>query len=526
MDEMNNNEMEKLYAETFQSIQIGALLHGKVIAVKADNVIVDVGYKSEGYVRREEFSDQEIRTLMPGDPIEVYVEQVRDSEGLMRLSKERATKIKTWDVIEKAFQENSPVEGKVTEKTKGGMTVDIDGVKAFLPSSQIDTRIIRDLDSLIGQKMVFRILKMNSKRSNIIVSRRAILEEERSKKKIETLTRISEGALMKGIVKNITDYGVFVDLGGIDGLLHISDISWGRISHPSEFFAIGDEVEVLVLKYDQEHERVTLGYKQKNSDPWASIAEKYLVGTWVKGKVVSITDYGAFIEIEPGLEGLAHVSEIDWSSRPKHPSKYLSLGETVEAVVLKVDQEERKLSLSVRQTKPSPWQLIREHYRPGQRISGKVKSITDFGVFVGLPEGVDGLIHISDLSWTKHVKHPSELLKKGQKVDAVIMSVDADREKIALGLKQLEPDPWIEKIPALFRLGDEIGGKVLKMTDFGIFLEMEGGVEGLIYSSEIVQPAEGEQIKEGDMIGARVIRIDIEERKIGLSMKNVRKQDS
>ena len=329
---------------------------------------------------------------------------------------------------------------------------------------------------------------------------------------------------MKGVVKNITDYGVFVDLGGIDGLLHISDISWGRISHPSEFFAVGDEVEVLVLKFDPESDRVTLGFKQKNPDPWLDIAEKYAAGTRVRGKVVSIMDYGAFIELEPGLEGLAHVSEIDWSSRPKQPSKYLSVGETVEAVVLKVDQEERKLSLSIRQTKPSPWQLIGKHYQPGQIISGKVKSITDFGAFVGLPEGVDGLIHISDLSWTKHIKHPSELLKKGQKIDTIILSIDPDREKIALGLKQLEPDPWIDRIPAQFRLGDEITGKVLKMTDFGIFLEMEGGVEGLIYSSEIVQPAADAVIKEGDEITARIIRIDTEERKIGLSMKNVRRQ--
>jgi len=526
MDEMKNNEMEKLYAETFQTIQVGAMLRGRVIAVKTDNVIVDIGYKSEGYIRREEFTDEEVRMLKPGDPIEVYVEQMRDSEGMMRLSKERASKMKTWDVIEKALRENTPVEGRITDKTKGGMTVDVDGVKAFLPASQIDTRIIRDLDSLIGKKMLFRILKMNSKRSNIIVSRRIMLEEERAQKKVETLTRISEGALLKGMVKNITDYGVFVDLGGIDGLLHISDISWGRISHPSEFFAVGDEVEVLVLKFDQGSDRVTLGYKQKNPDPWLNIAGKYAAGTRVRGKIVSIMDYGAFIELEPGLEGLAHVSEIDWSSRPKHPSKYLSVGETVEAVVLKVDQEERKLSLSIRQTKPSPWQLIGEHYQPGQIVSGRVKSITDFGAFVGLPEGVDGLIHISDLSWTKHIKHPSELLRKGQKIDAVILSIDSDKEKIALGLKQLEPDPWTDRIPAQFRLGDEITGKVLKMTDFGIFLEMEGGVEGLIYSSEIVQPAEGEPIKEGDEITARVIRVDTEERKIGLSMKNVKRQVS
>jgi small subunit ribosomal protein S1 len=524
MDELKNNEMEKLYAETFQTVRVGALLHGRIIAIKENYVIVDIGYKSEGYIKRDEFTDQEILKLKPEDAIEVYVEQIRDSEGLLRLSKERASKMKTWDVIEKALRDNTPVEGTITEKTKGGMTVDIDGVRAFLPASQIDTRIIRDLDTMIGQKALFRVLKMNSKRSNVIVSRRAILEEERASKRVETLTRISEGIIMKGVVKNITDYGVFVDLGGIDGLLHISDISWGRISHPSEFFAVGDEIEVLVLKYDQENDRVTLGFKQKNPDPWLNISESFATGTKVRGKVVSITDYGAFIELAPGLEGLAHVSEIDWSSRPKHPSKYLSVGETVEAVVLKVDPEERKLSLSIRQTKPSPWQLIGQHYQPGQVISGKVKSITDFGAFVGLPEGVDGLIHISDLSWTRHVKHPSEILKKGQKIDAVILSIDADREKIALGLKQLEPDPWIEKIPSLFRLGEEITGKVLKITDFGIFLEMEGGVEGLIYSSEIIQQAE--PIKEGDDIVARIIRIDTEERKIGLSMKNVRKQGS
>ena len=524
MDELKNNEMEKLYAETFQTVRPGALLHGRIIAVKENYVIVDIGYKSEGYIKREEFTDQEIRKLAPGDAIEVYVEQLRDSEGLMRLSKDRASKMKTWDVLEKALHDNTPVEGTITEKTKGGMTVDIDGVRAFLPASQIDTRIIRDLDSLIGQRTSFRVLKMNAKRSNVIVSRRAILEEERASKRVETLTRISEGIIMKGVVKNITDYGVFVDLGGIDGLLHISDISWGRISHPSEFFAVGDEVEVLVLKYDQENDRVTLGFKQRYPDPWMNISEKFSVGSRVEGKVVSITDYGAFIELAPGLEGLAHVSEIDWSSRPKHPSKYLSVGETVEAVVLKVDAEERKLSLSVRQTKPSPWQLIGERYQPGQIISGKVKSVTDFGAFVGLPEGVDGLIHISDLSWTRHVKHPSEILKKGQKIDAVILNIDPDREKIALGLKQLETDPWIEKIPSRFRLGEEITGRVLKITDFGIFLEMEGGVEGLVYSSEIVQPAE--PIKEGDEVAARIIRIDTEERKIGLSMKNVRAQGS
>jgi small subunit ribosomal protein S1 len=523
--DINNNEMEKLYAESFHSIEEGAILSGKVVAVKPDGVIVDIGYKSEGVIRSEEFTEEELKELKPGSRIEVYVVNMRDSEGVLSLSKERASKIKIWDVLEKAAQDGTLVEGVVTEKTKGGLTVDIGGVKAFLPGSQIDIKITKDVDALLRQKMSFKVLKINNKRSNVIVSRRAVLEDERTKKKGETIGKIKEGAVLEGTVKNITDYGVFVDLGGIDGLLHISDISWGRITHPSEFFAIGDAVEVVVLKYDQTSERITLGYKQKQPDPWSSVLEKYPAGEKVKGKVVSITDYGAFVELEDGLEGLVHISEIDWTPKPKHPSKYLSIGETVEAVVLRVDPGERKLSLSIKQCKPSPWTLIRENYTVGQKISGKVKSLTDFGAFVGLLEGVDGLIHISDLSWTKHVKHPSEVLKKGQKVDVVVLAIDAENEKMSLGLKQLETDPWIEAIPSQFRLGDVVQGKVLRVTDFGIFIELEGGVEGLIYSSEIVQPSGEEQIKEGDQVLARIIKIDLDERKIGLSMKNIKRSD-
>ena len=519
-----NNEMERLYAETFQSIEEGGIRSGKVVAIKQDGVIVDIGYKSEGVIRMEEFTEEELRALKPGDKIEVYVITMRDSEGVIGLSKERASKIKIWDVLEKAAQEGTPVEGVITEKTKGGLTVDVGGVKAFLPGSQIDIKVTKDVDALLRQKMLFKVLKINNKRSNVIVSRRAVLEEERVKKKGETIGKIKEGAVLEGVVKNITDYGVFVDLGGIDGLLHISDISWGRISHPSEFFAIGDSIEVVVLKYDEASERITLGYKQKQTDPWANVEEKYPVGRKIKGKIVSITDYGAFIELEGGLEGLIHISEIDWTPKPRHPSKYLSIGETVEAVVLKVDKEERKLSLSIKQCKPSPWELISQNYAVGQKISGKVKSLTDFGAFVGLPEGVDGLIHISDLSWTKHVKHPSEVLKKGQKVDAVILAIDPEHEKMSLGLKQIEPDPWIEAIPSTFKLGDVVKGRVLRVTDFGIFIELEGGVEGLIYSSEVVPPeGEDEQLKEADPVTARIIKIDLEERKIGLSMKNIKR---
>lgn len=524
--ELKNNEMERLYAETFHSIKEGTILKGKVLALKQDGVIVDIGYKSEGFIPIGEFSEEEITTLELGTNIEVYIENIKDSEGIITLSKEHATKIKIWETLENALRDGSPVEGKVIGKTKGGFSVDISGVNAFLPGSHVDTKIPKEIDSLIGKRMLFKVLKLNNKLANVIVSRRVILEEERQKKKAETIEKIKEGQFMRGIVKNITDYGVFVDLGGIDGLLHISDISWGRINHPSEFFAIEDEIEVIILKYDEASERVTLGYKQKKPDPWSTVDEKYPAGKQVRGKIVSITDYGAFIELEEGLEGLVHISEIDWLPRPKHPSKYLSIGETVDAVVLKVDKGERRLSLSIKQLKPSPWEIISQRYMVGQKISGKVKTITDFGVFIGLPEGVDALIHISDLSWTKHVKHPSEILRKGQKVEAVVLSIEPGAERMALGLKQLESDPWLHDIPERFKLGFEVKGKVLMITDFGIFVELEGEVEGLIYSSEIIKPASGrieDVVKEGDDISVRIIKIDINDRKIGLSMKNLKR---
>ena len=524
--EFKNNEMERLYAETFQGIEEGIILRGRVLAVKQDGVIVDIGYKSEGFIPIEEFSEEELTSLKAGSDIEVYVEEIVDSEGIVNLSKERAAKIRTWEHLEKAFQKGAPVEGKVIGKTKAGLSVDISGVIAFLPGSQIDIKTPKDIDSLIGKRMVLKVLKLNSGLSNVIVSRKVILEEERQRKKAETIEKLKEGALIKGIVKNITDYGVFVDLGGIDGLLHISDISWGRIAHPSGVFAIGDDIEVIVLKYDEDSEKVALGYKQKKPDPWLTAVDRYPIGKKVKGKVTSITDYGAFIELEEGLEGLVHISEIDWLPRPKHPSKYLSIRETVDAVVLKVDKEERRLSLSMRQLKPTPWEVVSHRYEVGQKISGKVKTITEFGVFIGLPEGVDGLIHISDLSWTKHIKHPSEILKKGQKVEAVVLSIEPDAEKMALGLKQLESDPWLHDIPERFKLGSEVKGRVIRITDFGIFVELGGGVEGLIYSSEVIKPASGkveDVVKESDDIWVRIIKIDLDERKIGLSMKNLKK---
>lgn len=526
--ELKNEEMEKLYAETFHSIQEGAILKGKVLSLRQDGIIVDIGYKSEGFIPIEEFSEEEMKELRIGADVDVFVEKIEDAEGILMLSKARATKIKVWEMLEHALREGTTVDGRIVGRTKGGFSVDISGVTAFLPGSQVDVRPIKDIDNLIGKKLSFRVLKLNNKLSNVIVSRRVILEDEMRKKKAETLEKLQEGQLMNGVIKNITDYGVFVDLGGIDGLLHISDISWGRINHPAEFFSVGDEISVIVLKYDPVSEKVTLGYKQKKPDPWTLVDEKYPAGKRVQGRVVSITDYGAFIELEEGLEGLVHISEIDWLSRLKHPSKYLSIGETVDALVLKVDKDERRLSLSIKQIKPSPWTLVSQRYTVGQRISGKVKTITDFGVFVGLPEGIDALIHISDISWTKHIRHPSEVLKKGQKIEAIVLSIDPEAEKMALGLKQLEQDPWVHDFPERFKLGSEAMGKVLSITDFGIFVELEGGGEGLIYSSEIVKPNQENSesvIKPGDSIPVRIIKIDCEDRKIGLSMKNLKRTE-
>ncbi|MBI4685979.1 MAG: 30S ribosomal protein S1 [Nitrospirae bacterium] len=520
--EIKNNEMEKLYAETFHRIEEGAILKGRVLSLKPDGVVIDIGYKSDGFIPIDEFSSEELSELNEGNTFEVYVKGGKYVNGMIGLSKKEATRIKAWDIIESALEKGISVEGTISGKTKGGLSVDILGVTAFLPGSQIDIKTIKDIDSLLNKRMLFKVLKLNNKRTNVIVSRRAILEEERDKKKVETLGKLKEREIFRGIVKNITDYGVFVDLGGIDGLLHISDISWGRITHPSEFFAVGDEIDVIVLKYDEGQQRVTLGYKQRKPDPWSTIDEKYPAGKRIKGKITSITEYGAFIEIEEGLEGLVHISEIDWFPKPKHPSKYLSIGETVEAIILKVDKDERRLSLSIKQLKPSPWELVSQRYAIGQKITGKVKSITDFGVFVGLPEGVDGLVHISDISWTKHIKHPSEIIKKGHKVDAIVLSIEPEKERIAMGIKQLASDPWLQDIPEKFRLGNEVRCKVLRLTDFGIFVEIEGEVEGLIYSSEIVK-GEG-AFQEGDTLLARIIKIDLEERKIGLSMKNVKKE--
>jgi small subunit ribosomal protein S1 len=490
---------------------------GKVVAISRDSVVVDIGYKSEGFIPSDEFTPRELETMKEGDDIEVLVASIKDSEGFISLSKSRAQKMKNQQVLKKAFNEGTVVDGRIVEKTKGGFFVDVAGVRAFLPGSQLDVRPMKSTDNVIGLEGRFKVLKMNNRMNNVIVSRRVVIEEEKRSNREKTLAILKEGARVSGIVKNVIDYGVFIDLGDIDGLLHISDISWGRINHPSDVFSPGQEVEVVVLKFDPKTEKVTLGYKQKKSDPWDDIENKYETDKTVEGKVVGITDYGAFIELEEGVEGLVHVSDLDWNPRPGHPSKYLEMGSRVEARILKVDKAQRRISLGIKQLKAKPWELVSERYTVGQRVTGKVRTITDFGVFVGMPEGVDALIHISDISWTKHIKHPSEVFKPRQKVDAVVLNLEPENERMLLGVKQIEPDPWIDEIPQKFKVGDDVSCRVLRLSEYGLFVEIENSVEGLIYSSEVAKP-KGDEIKEGDELRARIIKMDYEQRKIGLSM--------
>lgn len=523
-EHMDRGTLAALYEETFRNFEEGTIIEGHVIAISKDKVIVDIGYKSEGIITADQFSTEELQTLKIGDTLQVYIEDREDAEGNLVLSKEKADKMKVWEELEKAYKEEKVVEGRIISRIKGGMMVDI-GVKAFLPGSQIDLHPVRDLDSLVGKTFPLKIIKINHRRGNVVVSRRVLLEETRDRKRQTTLSTLKEGQLIEGTVKNITDYGAFIDLGGIDGLLHITDMSWGRVSHPSEMFVVGDKVEVMVLKYDRETGRISLGLKQKSPDPWTHAASKYQVGSRVRGKVVSLTDYGAFIELEPGVEGLVHVSEMSWTHEVRHPSRLVSVGDQVEAAVLNIDIPNRKISLGMKQTAPNPWDMVESKYPPGTRIEGKVKSLTDFGAFVGLEEGIDGLIHISDMSWIKHIKHPSELFKKGQKVEAVVLKIDKEKERLSLGYKQLARDPWEDEIPQRYRVGGTATGKVTKVTDFGVFIELDGGVEGLIHISETgLEPQSRleDKFKPGDEVTAKIIKVDREERKIALSLKEHR----
>ncbi|MBI5181774.1 MAG: 30S ribosomal protein S1 [Nitrospirae bacterium] len=521
-----DNELFKLYEDSFTKIEEGSIVRGRVIAVHQDGVMVDIGFKSEGLIPIAEFSGDDLSKIKIGDEINVYLEEREDSEGNLILSKEKADKVNIWENIEMAYRNKEIVNGKIISRIKGGMSVDI-GVKAFLPGSQIDLRPIRDMDRLIGQTFPMRIIKMNTKKGNIVLSRRVVLEERRDSSRKRLLENLIEGQIVEGTIKNITEYGAFIDLGGIDGLIHITDMSWGRVNHPSELFSVGSKVNVVVLRYDKETKRVSLGLKQMTEDPWKDADKKYLNGARVKGKVVSLTDYGAFIELEHGIEGLIHVSEMSWTHEVKHPSKVVAIGDIIEAVVLSIDKGNRRISLGMKQIMSNPWEVVKNKYPVGTRIEGKIKNITEFGAFIGLEEGIDGLIHVSDISWTKHIKHPSEALKKGQKVEAVVLKIDSEKERVSLGIKQLIPDPWEKEIPEKYKVGTLLQGRIAKVADFGIFFELEEGIEGLIYSSEtgVEPPTKIENVfKVGSEIGAKVIKIDKNERKIGLSIKVYKKE--
>ncbi|HEV8620857.1 MAG TPA: 30S ribosomal protein S1 [Nitrospiraceae bacterium] len=521
--QLDRAALAALYEETFRNLEEGTITEGSVVAVTKDKVVVDIGYKSEGMIPNDQFSTVELQNIKVGDRLQVYIEECEDADGNLVLSKDKADKMKIWEELEKLFNDGKSIDGKIVARIKGGMMVDI-GVKAFLPGSQIDLHPVRDLDGLVGRTFPLKIIKINHRRGNVVVSRRVLLEETRDSKRKTTLSTLKEGQLIHGVVKNITDYGAFIDLGGIDGLLHITDMSWGRVGHPSEMFNIGDKVEVSVLKYDRETGRISLGLKQKSADPWTGVATKYAVGTRVRGRVVSLTDYGAFIELEPGVEGLVHVSVMSWTHEVRHPSRVVSIGDQVEAAVLNVDPASRKISLGMKQTAPNPWDMVEGKYAIGTHIEGKVKSLTDFGAFVGLEEGIDGLIHISDMSWTKHIKHPSELFKKGQKVEAVVLRIDKEKERLSLGYKQLKNDPWDDEIPNRYAVGDVAVGKVNKVADFGIFVELDGGVEGLIHISEAgldPQAKLEEKFKLQDEVTAKIIKVDREERKIALSLRDL-----
>jgi small subunit ribosomal protein S1 len=513
--------MEDWFKRGVGDIEEGEVVRGHVVEVRDSEVLVDIGYKSEGTIAIEEFRHAGALPKV-GDEIEVYLESKEDSEGLIVLSKDKADKIKVWDAISKSHDSGTPVEGKVVEVVKGGLSVDV-GVRAFLPGSQVDLRPVKNLASMLGQNIRAKVIKLNRRRGNVVLSRRAVLEEEREEKRKHTLSVLSEGMVLTGAVKNITDYGAFIDLGGIDGLLHVTDMSWGRVGHPSEIFQIGDQVEVVVLHFDRETGRVSLGYKQKSSDPWAIVDARFPVGARVQGRVVSLTNYGAFVELEPGVEGLVHVSEMSWTRRVRHPSKIVNVGDMIEVLVLDVNKATKRISLGMKQVEADPWATIDERYRPGERVEGKVRNLTDFGAFVELEPGVDGLLHISDMSWTRNIGHPSEILKKGQAIETQILNVDKDNKRISLGIKQIQPDPW-ESVAQRYPMGSRVTGKIVRLTDFGAFVELEPGVDGLLHVSQmstrpIASPAD--LVNVGDELTLLVIRVDPNERRIGLSLKDV-----
>jgi small subunit ribosomal protein S1 len=519
LGQTTEQQLEEAMGSTVGEVAPNIIVKGRVLRVLEDGtVFVDAGYKSEGRIPLDEFDDP--ASVVPGMEVECLVEAIDDEDGYIELSKRKADRIRGWETIIETHNEGDVVEGEVTKKIKGGLLVEI-GVPVFLPASQVDIRRAGDIGDWIGQRIRARIIKIDEERMNIVVSRRKLIEEEREKLKSELLTQIEEGQIRTGVVKNIADFGVFVDLGGLDGLLHITDMSWGRINHPSEMVAINDTVEVKVLKIDRDRERIALGMKQKSESPWERIDEKYPVGSRVTGEVVNLMSYGAFVKLEDGVEGLVHISEMSWTKRVNHPSEVVNVGDHVEVVVLDIDKEKQEISLGMKQTEVNPWDMVSDAYPPGTIIRGRVRNLTNYGAFIELQEGIDGLLHITDMSWTKKITHPSEVVKKGEEVECVVLSVDQEKKRIALGLKQLHADPWSSDIPARYHIGDSVPGTVTKITNFGVFVELEPGLEGLLHVSELADHKVDnpeDVVKIGQKVEVRIIKIDPDERKIGLTL--------
>jgi len=516
-----NVGFRELYEQSLQSVQMGGVLTGRVVQINADTIMVDVGWKTEGYIPARELRDEQGNiTVGVGDEIEILVDR-RDQDGNLVLSRDKAAKIKIWDDVKSACEQNTPVKGTVVERVKGGLSVDI-GIPAFLPGSQVDIRPVRDLDRYVGQSFLFNVLKYDRKRNNVVLSRRTILEKEREAEKHDTLKNIEEGKIVEGIIKNITDYGLFIDLGGIDGLLHVTDISWGRITRPSDHFSKGEKIRVKVLSFDRVKERVALGLKQLTPNPWETIKDKYPINSVVEGKVVNLTDYGVFVELEPGVEGLIHVSEMFWTREIRHPSKVLSIDQTINVMILDINTDTKRISLGLKQTTANPWETLKQKYPEGSVIKGMIRNITNFGIFVGVEEGIDGLIHMSDISWKQRVKHPSEMFKKGQEIEVMVLNIDVEHEKFSLGLKQIEKNPW-EELSVKYPSGSIVTGKVTNITDFGIFVEIEEGIEGLVHISELSSrrvKSSAELFSVGDNVSAIVKNVDPKSRKIRLSIKD------
>jgi small subunit ribosomal protein S1 len=524
-DTTKEENFAELVESSFHKAQEGQIVTGVVVQITPEFVMVDVGSKSEGQIPLDQFLDVDGKpTVAVGDDVEVFLEGMGDSGGGVRISKTKADKIKIWDEIAVICETETTIEGKVVARVKGGMQVDI-GVPAFLPGSQIDLKPVRNFDKYIGETFEFNVLKYNRKRGNIVLSRRPLLDKTRDQRKDFISNALESGEIFRGQVKNITDYGAFVDLGGIDGLLHITDMSWGRINHPADMIKVGDEIEVKVLKFDEDKERVSLGLKQLTPDPWETADQKYPSESKWMGKVVSITDYGIFVELETGVEGLVHVSEMAWTKKPRHPSKMVHIGEEVEVMVLNVDKEQKRISLGMKQLRSNPWDVIAERYPEGTKIEGKIRNVTDFGIFVGIDEGIDGLVHISDISWTQRIKHPGDFYKKGQTVQAVVLNIDKENERFSLGIKQMAEDPW-ETVPERYPPGAKVSGKVSSITDFGVFLEIEEGIEGMIHVSELSKDrvsSPHDFTKEAAELSAVVLKVNKKDKKIALSIKSLEK---